>query len=163
MTEELTPFLLGIDHVGIAVPQLDVAIAFYRDILGLSVLHEEVNPEQGVREAMIGTAGHTQLQLLAPLDSTSPLARFLTQRGPGLQHLAYLVADIAAVTIILRARGLRLLYQRPRLGTHGRLINFISPRDTGGVLIELVQQAPAPTSDPPQNSQSPAARGAAGD
>lgn len=137
--------LLGVDHVGIAVPDLDAAIAFHTDVLGMTLEHEETNTEQGVREAMVrvGGPGDTgaRLQLLAPLDESSTIARFIERSGPGLQQLAYRVSDIEAVSALLRERGLRLLYDEPRTGTAGSRINFVHPKDAGGVLVELVQPA----------------------
>jgi methylmalonyl-CoA/ethylmalonyl-CoA epimerase len=140
------PGLLAIDHVGIAVPDLDRAIAFHTSVLGLVLLRREENVEQGVSEAMLapqaGMAG-AQLQLLAPLSEQSTLARFLDRSGPGLQQLAFRVEDIDHATSVLRGKGLRLLYDAARTGTGGSRINFIHPKDTGGVLIELVQAASA--------------------
>jgi methylmalonyl-CoA/ethylmalonyl-CoA epimerase len=131
-----------LDHVGVAVPDLDEAIAFYRDTFGMRSVHEEVNEEQGVREAMLATGdGRTQLQLLAPLTPESVIARFLERRGPGIQQLAYTVDDVVAAAATLRAKGLRVLYDEPRRGTAGSLVNFVDPKDAGGVLIELVQPA----------------------
>ncbi|MEZ5092955.1 methylmalonyl-CoA epimerase [Nocardioides sp.] len=132
----------AIDHVGIAVPDLDAAIAFYRDAYGMRVVHEETNEEQGVREAMVAV-GDTDscLQLLAPLTPESTIAKFLDRSGPGIQQLAFRVADVAAVSDELRARGLRLLYDAPRRGTSGSRVNFIHPKDAGGVLVELVEPA----------------------
>lgn len=148
LPHHVAPLLLGIDHVGIAVADLDEAIAFHRDVLGLRLVHEETNDEQGVREAMlVAGAGGAQVQLLAPTGPASALGRFLDRAGPGLQQLAYRVADVAAVGEALRGRGLRLLYDRPQRGTAGSLINFVHPKDTGGVLIELVQH-PVPSTDP---------------
>jgi methylmalonyl-CoA/ethylmalonyl-CoA epimerase len=142
------PGLLAVDHVGLAVPDLDAAIAFHTDVLGLVLLHREENADADVAEAMLGTAAGqdgTQIQLLAPVSAESPIARFLERSGPGLQQLAYRVADVEASAAALRDRGLRLLYDAARIGTRGSLINFVHPHDTGGVLIELVQQAPHPT------------------
>jgi methylmalonyl-CoA/ethylmalonyl-CoA epimerase len=130
----------AIDHVGIAVPDLDVAIAWYRDILGLEVTHQEVNEEQGVREAMVGV-GNAQIQLLAPLTPESTIAKFLDRSGPGLQQLAYRVTDVEAVSQALREKGLRLLYDAPRRGTSNSRVNFVHPKDAGGVLVELVEPA----------------------
>ena len=137
---------LGIDHVGVAVPDLDVAIAFYTETLGMRVAHEETNEEQGVREAMIavGDTGSC-IQLLAPLGPQSTIAKFLDRSGPGLQQLAYRVSDIDAVSQILRDRGLRLLYDAPRRGTSDSRVNFIHPKDAGGVLVELVEPAANPS------------------
>jgi methylmalonyl-CoA/ethylmalonyl-CoA epimerase len=135
----------AIDHVGIAVPDLDVAIAFYRDTFGMELVHEEVNEEQGVREAMIavGDSGSC-LQLLAPLSEESTIAKFLERSGPGMQQLAYRVTDVEAVSATLRERGVRLLYDEPRRGTADSRINFVHPKDAGGVLVELVQPATTP-------------------
>jgi methylmalonyl-CoA/ethylmalonyl-CoA epimerase len=135
----------AIDHVGIAVPDLDVAIKWYHDHLGMIVLHEEVNEEQGIREAMLSVRGapkgSAQVQLMAPLDETSPIAKFLDKRGPGLQQFAYRVSDLEAISDKLRADGIRLLYDVPRRGTSNSRINFIHPKDAGGVLVELVEPA----------------------
>jgi methylmalonyl-CoA/ethylmalonyl-CoA epimerase len=131
----------GIDHVGIAVPDLDEALAFYERAFGMRVRHEETNREQGVREAMVGVGDDSGpcVQLLAPLDETSVIARFLDRSGPGLQQLAYRVRDVDHVCAVLRERGLRLLYDTPRRGTAGSRINFVHPKDAGGVLVELVE------------------------
>ena len=135
----------AIDHVGIAVPDLDVAIRWYHDHLGMIVLHEEVNEDQGVREAMLAVGdGTTRIQLLAPLRPDSAIATFLDRRGPGLQQVAYTVEDVEAAAETLRGRGLRVLYDTARRGTAGSLVNFVHPKDAGGVLVELVQPAPSP-------------------
>jgi methylmalonyl-CoA/ethylmalonyl-CoA epimerase len=132
----------SIDHVGIAVADLDAATAMYREKFGMTVVHEETNEEQGVREAMVavGDSGSC-IQLLAPLNDESTIAKFLDRSGPGLQQLAYRVTDVEQVSAILRERGLRLLYDEPRRGTADSRINFIHPKDAGGVLVELVQPA----------------------
>lgn len=140
--------LLALDHVGLAVPDLDAAIAFHTEVLGLELRHREDNPEQGVAEAMLGPAGAlagaAELQLLAPLGAGSPIARFLDRSGPGLQHAAYRVRDVDTAAAELRGRGLRLLYDSARVGTRGSRINFVHPKDAHGVLIELVQVADHP-------------------
>ena len=132
----------AIDHVGVAVSDLDAAIAFYRDTYGMELAHEEVNQEQGVREAMmaVGASG-SYIQLLAPLSADSTIAKFLDRSGPGVQQVAYRVDDLEAVSQILRDRGLRLLYDQPRRGTSNSQVNFIHPKDAGGILVELVQPA----------------------
>src|ERR1700745_344456 len=131
-----------IGHVGIAVPDLDAAIAFYRDTFGVVSVHEEVNEEQGVREAMLAVGdGSTRIQLLAPLNDASTIAKFIDRNGPGVQQVAYTVDDIEAVSATLRERGMRLLYDEPRRGTSERRVNFVHPKDAGGVLVELVQPA----------------------
>jgi methylmalonyl-CoA/ethylmalonyl-CoA epimerase len=135
----------AIDHVGIAVPDLDVAIKWYHDHLGMIVLHEEVNEDQGIREAMLSVRGaakgSAQVQLMAALDETSTIAKFIDKRGPGLQQFAYRVSDLDALSEKLRADGIRLLYDVPRRGTSNSRINFIHPKDAGGVLVELVEPA----------------------
>ncbi len=134
--------ILRIDHVGIAVPDLDAAIAFYAENFGIQSVHEEVNAEQGVREAMLAVGdGSTRIQLLAPISEDSTIAKVLGRSGPGMQQLAYTVDDVVATSAELRGRGLRLLYDQPRVGTAGSLVNFVHPKDAGGVLIELVQPA----------------------
>lgn len=132
----------AIDHVGVAVPDLDEAIAFYRDSYGMELAHEEVNEEQGVREAMmrVGASGSC-IQLLAPLSPESTIAKFLDRNGQGIQQLAYRVEDIDAVCATLRERGLRLLYDTPKRGTSNSRVNFIHPKDAGGILVELVEPA----------------------
>jgi len=132
----------AIDHVGIAVPDLDEAIAFYTGTYGMTVVHEETNEEQGVREAMV-RVGDTDscIQLLAPLSPDTTIGKFLDRNGPGLQQLAYRVEDIDAVSATLRERGLRLLYEEPKRGTSNSRVNFIHPKDAGGVLVELVEPA----------------------
>jgi methylmalonyl-CoA/ethylmalonyl-CoA epimerase len=143
---QLGHLFTAIDHVGIAVPDLDEAIAFYRDVFGMQTVHEETNAEQGVREAMVAVGDperpHSCIQLLAPLSPDSTIAKFLERSGPGMQQLAYRVDDVDAVAETLRARGLRLLYDEPRPGTSGSRVNFVHPKDAGGVLIELVELRP---------------------
>jgi methylmalonyl-CoA/ethylmalonyl-CoA epimerase len=140
-----TALVTAVDHVGIAVPDLDVAITWYHDHLGMIVLHEEVNDDQGIREAMLSVrgaaVGSAQVQLMAPIDDSSAIAKFLDKRGPGIQQLAYRVSDLDALSERLREQGIRLLYDAPRRGTANSRINFIHPKDAGGVLIELVEPA----------------------
>ncbi len=139
----MDPLLTRIDHVGIAVADLDAAKLFYESAFGLTVVHEEVNEEQGVREAMlaVGDSGSC-LQLLAPLNADSTIAKFLDRSGPGIQQVAYGVDDVVAAADRLRKAGVRMLYDEPRRGTAGSLVNFAHPKDCGGVLVELVQAAP---------------------
>lgn len=136
----------AVDHVGIAVPDLDQAIEWYASTLGLVATHTETNEEQGVREAMLSAPGDpgAAIQLLAPLRPDSPIGKFLERSGPGIQQMAYRVVDIDASCAVLRDKGVRLLYEEPRRGTAGSRINFLHPRDAGGVLVELVE----PASDP---------------
>ncbi|HCT75968.1 MAG TPA: methylmalonyl-CoA epimerase [Micromonosporaceae bacterium] len=139
----VTPIgLLRIDHVGVAVPDLDAAIDFYQRTFGMTCVHVEENEEQGVREAMLQVGPSPEggcVQLLAPLRPESPIGKFLERSGPGVQQVAYTVADIDATCAALRERGVRLLYDEPKIGTAGSRINFIHPKDAGGVLVELVQ------------------------
>ena len=137
-----TELFTAIDHVGVAVPDYDAALEFYQRVFGLRVVHEEVNDEQGVREAMlaVGSSGSC-IQVLAPLSPTSAIAKFLDRKGPGLQQVAYRVDDLDAVSATLRERGVRLLYEAARRGTAASRINFVHPKDAGGVLVELVEPA----------------------
>ena len=135
-----------IDHVGLAVADLDEAIKFHTEKFGFRLLHREENEEQGVAEAMMGTGSQlpesAQIQLLAPLNENSTIAKWLTRNGgPGIQQLCYRVADIDAVCATLRERGLRLLYPEPKIGTGGSRINFAHPKDVGGILLEIVEPA----------------------
>jgi methylmalonyl-CoA/ethylmalonyl-CoA epimerase len=134
-----------IDHVGLAVPDLDEAIKFHTEVMGWRLLHRETNEEQGVAEAMIGTgtqgAENAQIQLLAPLNENSTIAKFLVKNGPGMQQLCYRVKDLDKVSATLRERGVRLLYPEPKIGTGGSRINFAHPKDVGGVLLEIVEPA----------------------
>ena len=136
--------LRRIDHVGVAVPDLDAAIDFYQRTFGMRCVHTETNTEQGVREAMLAVGPTTEggcVQLLAPLNPESTIAKFLDRNGPGVQQVAYTVADIDAACAALRDRGVRLLYEKPKRGTADSRINFVHPKDAGGVLVELVEPA----------------------
>lgn len=142
--DELKSYVTAIDHVGIAVPDMDEAIKFYRDVLGLELYHEEVNESEGVREAMMRPLGGTgtAVQLLAPLGPDTTIGKFLARKGPGVQQVAYRVSDIDAATDALRAKGLRVMYDKAAPGTANSRANFVHPKDAGGVLIELVEPAP---------------------
>ncbi len=135
--------LTRIDHVGIACHDLAEKIEFYQSTFGLSVVSQEVNEKQGVREAMLhvadSAAGSSYVQLLQPLHPETPVGRFLARRGEGLHHIGYGVIDIAAALVAIGARGVRLLDERPRHGSMGASIAFLHPKDVGGVLTELVQ------------------------
>ena len=132
-----------IDHVGIAVADLDAAIAMYEASFGMRCVHIEVNEEQGVREAMleVGDSG-SFLQLLSPLSPDSTIGRFLAKSGPGIQQMAYRVDDLDEVSEHLRSQGMRLLYDEPKTGTAGSRVNFVHPKSSGGVLVELVEPGP---------------------
>lgn len=142
--DSIRPLLICLDHVGLAVPDLAAAIDFHTGVLGGTLLHREENPDQGVAEAMIGIGERdgdfgAQVQLIAPLDENSTIAKFLDRQGPGLQQMAYRVSDVTEASRRLRDAGVRLLYDAPRSGTAGSKINFCHPKDTGGVLLELVE------------------------
>ncbi len=132
-----------IDHVGIAVADLDASIAFYEKAYGMRCVHVEVNQEQGVREAMleVGESG-SYIQLLSPLNPDTTIGKFLAKSGPGIQQMAYRVDDLDEISEHLRAAGLRLLYDAPRSGTAGSRVNFIHPKSSGGILVELVEPGP---------------------
>ena len=137
-----------IDHVGLAVPDLDEAVKFHAETFGWRELHREVNEEQGVAEAMLGTGEqgeeNAKIQLLAPLRPDSAIGKFLDRNGQGIQQLAYRVKDLDKVSQVLRARGMRLLYPEAKRGTAGSRINFVHPKDARGVLLELVEPAVDP-------------------
>jgi methylmalonyl-CoA/ethylmalonyl-CoA epimerase len=137
-----------IDHIGIACRDLAASIDFYRRTYGFEVFHQEVNEEQGVREAMLrinGTddGGSSYLQLLEPIREDSAIAKFLATRGEGVHHVAFGTADVAAETAEITATGVRSLYPEARHGTLNSTINFLHPKDCQGILTELVQSAEA--------------------
>jgi methylmalonyl-CoA/ethylmalonyl-CoA epimerase len=135
--------ITAIDHVGIAVADLDAAIELYEKAYGMTCVHTEVNEEQGVREAMmaVGDSG-SYVQLLAPLSPDTTIGRFLDRSGPGIQQMAYRTDDVEALGEHLKAQGMRLLYDAPRNGTAGSRVNFVHPKSAGGVLVELVEPGP---------------------
>ena len=127
-----------VDHIGVAVEDLDAAIALHEQAYGMVVAHREVVEEQGV-EAVLLDVGENHVELLRPLDAESPVGRFLSKRGPGLHHVAYQVADVQATLDTLRDRGLRLIDETPRTGIRGSRVAFLHPESSGGVLTEIVQ------------------------
>ena len=129
-----------IDHVGVAVEDLEAAIALYEGRFGLALVHREVVEEQGV-EAVLLDVGENHVELLAPLGPETPVGRFLAKRGPGLHHVAYQVPDAEAALDALRAQGVALLDETPRTGIRGSRVAFVHPRSSGGVLTEIVQPA----------------------
>jgi methylmalonyl-CoA/ethylmalonyl-CoA epimerase len=129
-----------IDHVGVAVEDLDAAIALHEQTYGLALAHREVVEEQGV-EAVLLDVGSSHVELLRPLQPDTAVGRFLASRGPGLHHVAYRVADIEAALDALRDRGLQLIDETPRAGIRDSRVAFLHPRSTGGVLTEIVQPA----------------------
>lgn len=138
----LAEVIVAVDHVGIAVADLEAALDLYTQTLGFTCEHRETNAEQLIDEAMLSVAdSDVRIQLIAPTSPESAIARFLDKRGPGLQQIAYRVTDIDAACTTARAAGLELLYDSPRRGTLDSRINFIHPRSAGGVLVELVEPA----------------------
>jgi methylmalonyl-CoA/ethylmalonyl-CoA epimerase len=131
---------MKIEHIGIATPKIDDALAFWRDALGLEVVHTEEVAEQGVRVAML-PVGEPRIELLEPTHAESPVAKFLEKRGAGVHHVAVRVADIRATLARLKASGARLIDEEPRVGAENCLIAFVHPSATGGVLLELVEHA----------------------
>jgi methylmalonyl-CoA/ethylmalonyl-CoA epimerase len=129
-----------IDHIGVAVEQIEPALELYRDRLELAVAHREVVADQGV-EALLLDVGENHVELLAPLSPDTPVGKFLAKRGPGLHHVAYQVDDIDAVLAELREGGMPLIDEQPRTGIRGSRVAFLHPRGTGGVLTEIVQPA----------------------
>jgi methylmalonyl-CoA epimerase len=133
--------MLGrIDHVGVAVEDVDAALAVYRDALGLPLAHREVVEEQGVDAALLDV-GDGHVELLAPLGPDTPVGKYLERRGPGLHHVAYAVDDVDAELERLRAAGLRLIDERPRAGIRNSRVAFVHPAAVGGVLTEIVEPA----------------------
>jgi len=132
--------LSAIDHVGVAVEDLDAAVSLYQDQLGMPVVHRETVTEQGV-DAVLLDVGDGHIELLKPLSPESAVGRFLERRGPGLHHVAYRVDDIEQTLSDLSAAGLRLIDKRPRQGIRNSRVAFVHPASTGGVLTEIVQPA----------------------
>jgi methylmalonyl-CoA mutase, C-terminal domain len=135
----LTPLTNRIDHVGIAVTNLQESVSFYTNVLGLSIEHEEVIADQKVKTVFI-PVGDTLIELLEPTASDSPIARFLEKRGPGIHHIAYAVTDVASALEHAKRSGLRLIDEMPRAGGHGKRIGFVHPKDTNGVLTEFCER-----------------------
>jgi methylmalonyl-CoA/ethylmalonyl-CoA epimerase len=132
---------MKIEHIGIATPKIEDALAFWRDALGLAVVHTEEVEEQGVRVAML-PVGEPRIELLEPTHAGSPVAKFLEKRGAGVHHIAVRVEDIRASLARLKQRGARLIDEEPRVGAEGCLVAFVHPAAAGGVLLELVERAP---------------------
>ncbi len=132
--------LSTIDHVGVAVPDIDEALALYRDALGMPLVHRETVQEQGVDAALLDV-GDGHIELLQPLSADTPVGKFLERKGPGLHHVAYRVDDVAGTLRSLADAGLRLIDEQPRSGIRGSRVAFVHPASTGGVLTEIVQPA----------------------
>ena len=129
-----------IDHIGVAVEDLDAGIALYDQTYDMTLVHRETVTEQGV-EAVLLDVGENHVELLRPLSEDSPVGKFLAKRGPGLHHVAYQVTDIEAVLQSLRDAGVRLLDETPRTGIRNSRVAFLHPKSSGGVLTEIVQPA----------------------
>jgi methylmalonyl-CoA/ethylmalonyl-CoA epimerase len=129
-----------VDHIGVAVDDLEAAIALHKEAYGMALVHREVVDDQGVEAALLDV-GENHVELLRPLADESPVGRFLAKRGPGLHHVAYQVTDVQAALAELRARGLQLIDETPRTGIRGSRVAFLHPAASGGVLTEIVQPA----------------------
>lgn len=127
-----------IDHIGVAVAEIEPALELWRDRLELEVGHREISEEQGV-EAVLLDVGADHVELLAPLGANTPVGKFLAKRGPGLHHVAYAVPDIEATLAALGGAGIRLIDKGPRVGLRNTRVAFVHPKAVGGVLIEVVQ------------------------
>jgi methylmalonyl-CoA epimerase len=133
--------MLGrIDHVGVAVEDMDGALALYRDALGMPLAHRETVEEQGVDAALLDV-GDGHVELLAPLGPDTPVGKYLAKKGPGIHHVAYAVDDIDAELARLKEAGLRLIDETPRVGIRNSRVAFVHPAAVGGVLTEIVQPA----------------------
>ncbi len=138
MNRPASEMLATIDHVGVAVEDIEVALSLYRDTLQMPLIHRETVEAQGVDAALL-EVGDSHIELLQPLGPDTTVGKFLTRRGSGLHHVAYRVPDIAQALGTLSAVGLRLIDERPRTGIRGSQVAFIHPSSTGGVLTEIVQ------------------------
>ncbi len=138
-----------IDHIGVAVEEIEPALELWREHFQMEVVHREIVEEQGV-EAVLLDVGENHVELLAPLDRDTPVGRFLAKRGAGLHHVAYQVSDIDATLALLRQAGLPLIDEQPRTGIRSSRVAFLHPRGTAGVLTEIVEPAGEP--DGPQLS-----------
>ncbi len=129
--------LSTIDHVGVAVDDIEASIAYYRDVLGMPLVHRETVTDQGVNAALLDV-GDGHVELLSPLGPETPVGKFLARRGAGLHHVAYRVTDVDATLALLAAAGVRLIDQHSRIGIRGSRVAFLHPASTGGVLTEIV-------------------------
>src|SRR4051812_47136812 len=134
---------MKVDHIGVATPDIEEALKFWRDALGLEVKHTETVEEQGVHVAML-PVGEPRVELLEPTGPASPVAKFLEKRGPGIHHVAVRVSDIRASLARLKSEGARLIDEEPRVGAGGCLVAFVHPSASGGVLLELVEDTSSP-------------------
>jgi methylmalonyl-CoA/ethylmalonyl-CoA epimerase len=128
-----------LDHVGIAVEEVDATLALYRDLFGMTVAHDETVPDQGTRAIFLSAPSGPDLELLAALGPETPVGKYLSKRGPGIHHICFAVPDLAAALATCKARGLQLIDETPRIGAKGKRLAFIHPKSVGGVLIELYE------------------------
>lgn len=128
----------AVDHVGVAVDDLEAALALYRDTLGMPLVHRETVAEQGVEAALLDV-GESHIELLAPLGPDTAVGKFLARRGPGLHHVAYRVDSVQDALAALSEAGMRLIDEQPRTGIRNSRVAFVHPSSTGGVLTEIVQ------------------------
>ena len=146
IAQRLGDVVICVDHVGFAVHNLDESLKFYTENFGFHLVHREINKDMQIEEAMLTVGKHskdsiTKLQLISPLNETSPIDGFLVRHGQGLQQIAYRVTSIDKACEIATASGFKLIYPTPRRGTLNSRINFIHPKSAGGVLVELVELA----------------------
>ncbi|MGI8407108.1 MAG: methylmalonyl-CoA epimerase [Actinomycetota bacterium] len=127
-----------VEHIAIAVADLEAAVEHYRDIWGLTVQHRETVPDQGVEEVML-PLGESYLQLLGATDPETTVGRFLDKRGPGLHHVAFEVSDLEATLSELKSKGVPLIDEAPRPGGRGHMVAFVHPKGNHGLLVELIQ------------------------
>jgi methylmalonyl-CoA/ethylmalonyl-CoA epimerase len=132
--------LTAVDHIGVAVDDLEAALALYRDTLGMPLVHRETVTEQGL-EAVLLDVGESHIELLAPLGPDTTVGKFLARKGPGLHHVAYRVESVEEALAALSKAGMRLIDEQPRTGIRNSRVAFIHPSSTGGVLTEIVQPA----------------------
>jgi methylmalonyl-CoA epimerase len=130
----------AVDHVGIAVDDLEAALALYRDTLGMPLVHRETVTEQGVEAALLDV-GESHIELLSPLGPDTAVGKFLARKGPGLHHVAYRVESVEEALAALSKAGMRLIDEHPRTGIRNSRVAFVHPSSTGGVLTEIVQPA----------------------
>jgi methylmalonyl-CoA epimerase len=129
-----------IDHIGVAVEDLDASVELFSELLGMPVEHRETVTEQGVEAVLLGV-GDSHVELLSPLGPETPIGKFLAKRGPGIHHAAFRCDDVQKALELCKERGLRVIDERPRRGIRGSLVAFLHPAAVGGVLTELVQPA----------------------
>ncbi|MGQ9897010.1 MAG: methylmalonyl-CoA epimerase [Acidobacteriota bacterium] len=146
---------MKIDHLGIAVESIEKALEFYQMALGLELTHTEIVAEQGVKVALL-PVGESRIELLEPTGTETPVGKFLAKRGSGIHHICIRVDDLEAALSRLKAQGIPLIDDKPRLGAEGCLVAFVHPKGTGGVLVELSQKQPHPLSSTKETSSTAA-------